>query len=84
MRAQGQAVFTRSADRLHGIFAWTHESPGGKEAAMVASMVGLGPHEMTGWLWVFSIGLTISLALLAALSFFVAWRMTGRLEQSGR
>lgn len=50
---------------------------------MVASMIGLGPHEMTAWLWVFSIGLAASLALPAALSFFVALRVTRRPERSG-
>lgn len=51
---------------------------------MVASMIGLGPHEMTPWLWAFSIGLTTWLVLAAALSFFVARGVTGRTERRGR
>ena len=38
-------------------------------------MIGLGPHEMDVWFWVFEIGLTAVLGLLAALSI-VALRVT--------
>ena len=51
---------------------------------MVASMIGLGPHEMTGWLWAFSIGLTVALVVLTALSFFLTLRVTSRSPRSGR
>lgn len=82
----GTAAFTRSADRLHEIFARAHESPNDneEEAAMVASMIGLGPHDMTGWLWAFSIGLTVALGVFAALSFSLALRSTSRSRRSGR
>jgi len=53
-----------------------------KEEAMLASMLGLGPHEMTAWLWAFSVGLTTAFVALAALSFSVALRVTGRLRRS--
>lgn len=43
---------------------------------MVASMIGLGPHEMTGWLWVFSAGLVVVFAALTAVSIHVALRLT--------
>jgi hypothetical protein len=59
--------FTRSADRLHGIFAGTEESPSGKKGA-ASGRVEIG------------LGRTSSLALLAALSFFVALRVTSRPE----
>ena len=29
-------------------------------------MIGLGPHEMTAWLWAFSVGLTVLSAVLTA------------------
>lgn len=45
---------------------------------MVASMIGLGTHEMTPWLRAFSIGLTALLVLLAALSFVIALRVASR------
>lgn len=51
---------------------------------MVASMIGLGTHEMTPWLWALSLGLTASFALLAALSFVMALRVTSRAGRSGR
>lgn len=51
---------------------------------MVASMIGLGPHEMTPWLWAFSGGLTASLALLAALTFAIALRASSRAGRRGR
>ena len=38
-------------------------------------MIGLGPHEMTAWLWALSVGLTGVLAL-AAVSIYVAARAT--------
>jgi hypothetical protein len=44
---------------------------------MLASMVGLGPHEMTAWLWAFIVGLTIALAGLTALSLHIALRLAG-------
>ena len=47
-------------------------------------MIGLGPHEMTAWLWAFSIGLTIALVVLVALSFILALRVTSRSQWSGR
>lgn len=43
---------------------------------MVASMIGLGPHEMTPWLWAFSVGLVVLFAALAAASIYVALRVT--------
>lgn len=51
---------------------------------MLASMIGLGPHEMTARLWAFSVGLTTALAAFAAPSFSVALRVTGRLRRSDR
>lgn len=51
---------------------------------MVASMIGLGPHEMTAWLWAFSVGVTSTLVVLAALSFSLALRVTSRSPRSGR
>lgn len=45
---------------------------------MVASMIGLGPHEMTGWLWAFSVGLTVTLLLFVPLALYVAVRATGK------
>lgn len=51
---------------------------------MVASMIGLGPHEMTAWLWAFSIGLTAALGVFAALSLSLALRLTSRSRRSGR
>ena len=51
---------------------------------MVASMIGLGPHEMTAWLWAFSAGLTVSLALLAALSFAMTPRVSSRTGRRSR
>ena len=50
---------------------------------MVASMIGLGPHEMTGWLWVLSIGLTVAFGVFAALSFGLTLRLTSRSRRSG-
>ncbi|GIU94175.1 MAG: hypothetical protein KatS3mg012_0632 [Gaiellaceae bacterium] len=43
---------------------------------MVASMIGLGPHEMTPWLWAYSVGLVVFFAALAAASIYVALRVT--------
>ena len=51
---------------------------------MIASMIGLGPHEMTAWLWAFSIGLTAALGVVAAVSFSLALRLTSRSGRSGR
>ena len=34
-------------------------------------MIGLGPHEMTAWLWAFSVGLTVAFAALAAVSISI-------------
>ena len=51
---------------------------------MVASMIGLGPHELTAWLWAFSVGLTAALVVHAALSFAVALRVTSRAGRSGQ
>ena len=39
-------------------------------------VIGLGPHEMDVWFWVFEIGLTIVLGLLATLSIVLALRVT--------
>ena len=39
-------------------------------------MIGLGPHEMTAWLWAFSVVLTAVFTVLAALSICVAVRAT--------
>ena len=39
-------------------------------------MIGLGPHEMDLWFWVFDIGLTAVLGLLAALLIVFALRVT--------
>lgn len=39
-------------------------------------MIGLGPHEMTTWLWAFSVGLTVAFAALAAVSISIAMRAT--------
>lgn len=39
-------------------------------------MIGLGPHEMDVGFWVFEIGLTVVLGLLAAPSIVVALRVT--------
>ncbi len=39
-------------------------------------MVGLGPHEMSAWLWVFSVGLAVGLTGLSALSIYIAVRAT--------
>lgn len=39
-------------------------------------MIGLGPHEMDAWFWVFNIGLTAILVLLAVLSIVIAVRAT--------
>jgi len=38
-------------------------------------MIGLGPHEMTAWLWAFSVSLTILFAVLTALSVFIAVKL---------
>lgn len=43
---------------------------------MFASMIGLGPHEMTAGLWAFSVGLTVALVLLVPLSIYIAVRAT--------
>ena len=48
---------------------------------MVASMIGLGPHEMTAWLWVFSAGLTVTLVLSVPLALYVAVHATGTQRQ---
>ena len=40
-------------------------------------MIGLGPHEMSAWLWAFSAGLTVLFAVLTALSVYFAVRATG-------
>lgn len=39
-------------------------------------MIGLGPQEMAAWFWVFNIGLTAILVLLAVLSIGIAVRAT--------
>lgn len=39
-------------------------------------MIGLGPHEMDVGFWVFEIGLTVVLGLLATLSIVLALRVT--------
>lgn len=39
-------------------------------------MIGLGPHEMSVWLWAFSAGLTVLFALLTGLSVFIAVKLT--------
>jgi len=49
---------------------------------MVASTIGLGPHEMTAWLWVFSAGLTVTLVLSVPLALYVAVHATGRQRQA--
>jgi len=51
---------------------------------MVASMIGLGPHEMTAWLWAFSIGLTTAFLALASLSFYIALRVARQPHGSDR
>ena len=43
---------------------------------MLASMIGLGPHEMTAGLWVFSLAITIALVLLVPVALFAAMRAT--------
>jgi hypothetical protein len=47
-----------------------------KTAIEGGQVIGLGPHEMDVWFWVFEIGLTAVLALLAALSIVAALRVT--------
>jgi hypothetical protein len=50
-----------------------------------STMIGLGPHEMDAWFWVFNIGLTAILVLLAVLSVVIAVRATrDRPPQSGQ
>ena len=39
-------------------------------------VIGLGPHELDVWIWVFEIGLTAVLGLLAAPSLVAALRVT--------
>ena len=51
---------------------------------MVASMIGLGPHEMTAWLWVFSVGLAVTLVLSVPLALYVAVRAIGTQRQARR
>lgn len=51
---------------------------------MVASMIGLGPHEMTGWLWVFSIGSIVVFLALAAVFYGVALRATVETSHAAR
>ena len=41
-------------------------------------MIGLGPHEMTAWLWAVSIGLTVVFAVLTGLSVFIAVKLIER------
>ncbi|HEU5065565.1 MAG TPA: hypothetical protein VFT86_06715 [Gaiellaceae bacterium] len=33
--------------------------------ALVASMIGLGPHEMSGWDWILATTMTLAWAVLA-------------------
>ena len=40
-------------------------------------MIGLGPHEMTAWLWAFSVGLAAVFAVLATVSIYLAARAAG-------
>lgn len=49
---------------------------------MVASMIGLGLHETTAWLWAFSVGLAVTLVLSVPLALNVAVRPTGRQRQA--
>jgi len=46
-------------------------------------MIGLGPHEMTAWLWAFSVGLMVLFAALTALSLNIAVKLIER-ERGGR
>ena len=49
---------------------------------MVASTIGLGPHEMTTWLWLFSVGLAVALVLFVPRALYVAVRATGTQRQA--
>lgn len=44
--------------------------------ALVASMIGLGPHEMSGWDWVVVTTMTLIWAALAPAAVYVAIRVT--------
>lgn len=43
--------------------------------ALVASMIGLGPHEMSGWDWILATTMTLAWAVLATAAVSSAIRM---------
>lgn len=51
---------------------------------MVAFMIGLGPHEMTGWLWAYSIASIVLFLTLAAVFYGVALRATVETPQAAQ
>ena len=51
---------------------------------MVAFMIGLGPHEMTGWLWAYSIGWIVVFLALAIISYAVALCATVETSQAAQ
>ena len=44
--------------------------------ALVASMIGLGPHDMTGWAWVYMTLITVFWAVGAVAAVYIAVRLT--------
>lgn len=44
--------------------------------AVVTSMIGLGPHDMSGWDWVVAATIMLAWAVLALAAVYVAIRRT--------
>ena len=44
--------------------------------ALVASMIGLGPHEMSGWDWVLATAIMLVSAVLAIAAVYFANKVT--------
>ena len=45
-------------------------------SATVASMIGLGPHDMSGGDWALAAGMMVAWAVLAVVAVFIAVRVT--------
>ena len=52
--------------------------------AMLGSMIGLGPHDMSGWAWLLMVLMTLFWLVVAAAAVYIAVAVTRDGDRDGR